>query len=66
MDEPPTYPMFGFDQKSATSHHIQVNPTNESPQVFYTPLPYQSNHLFTPNMYQNYAQMYIKIILLHL
>ncbi|GBB93507.1 hypothetical protein RclHR1_21840001 [Rhizophagus clarus] len=53
IDEPSTYPIFGFNQKSVTSQHHQIN-SNES-QIFYPLSPYQTNHLFTPNMYQNYA-----------
>ncbi|GBB85246.1 hypothetical protein RclHR1_11800002 [Rhizophagus clarus] len=53
IDEPPTYPIFGFNQKSVASQHHQIN-SNES-QIFYPPSSYQTNHLFTPNMYQNYA-----------
>ncbi|RIA84022.1 hypothetical protein C1645_859922 [Glomus cerebriforme] len=56
IDEPLTYPIFGFDQKkSIMPQHIQVNP-NES-QIFCPP-PYQSNPVYqyyAPNMYQNYA-----------
>ncbi|GES73080.1 hypothetical protein GLOIN_2v1569355 [Rhizophagus clarus] len=51
--EPLTYSIFGFNQKSVASQHHQIN-SNES-QIFYPPSPYQTNHLFTPNMYQNYT-----------
>ncbi|GBB91915.1 hypothetical protein RclHR1_19370006 [Rhizophagus clarus] len=53
IDEPLTYPIFGFDQKK--SQHIQINPSES--QVFYPP-PYHSNHVYqyyAPNMYQNYT-----------
>ncbi|GBC10713.1 hypothetical protein RclHR1_09850002 [Rhizophagus clarus] len=53
INEPPTYPIFGFNQKSVACQYHQIN-SNES-QIFYPPSPYQTNHLFTPNMYQNYA-----------
>ncbi|RIA98288.1 hypothetical protein C1645_849187 [Glomus cerebriforme] len=56
IDEPPTYPIFRFDQKKhSTSQHIQVN-LSELSQVF-CPL-YQPNPVYqyyAPNMYQNYA-----------